>query len=75
MGKEQFNVRTGIKSMWKETRMFGELIGVASRVPRQHRGWRSVRYKRKRYQLFGRPHTEQFICLSIPILKVTHGHP
>jgi len=46
---------------------FNDVIEVVERVPRQHKRWQSVKYKGRRYQLFGGIHTNLFICLNNPI--------
>ena len=37
------------------------------RVPRQHKGWLSVKYKGVRYQLFGGVHVGRRINLKMPL--------
>lgn len=49
--------------------VFNDELDKVIRSPRQHSGWQSVRYGRKRYQLFGGIHTPYFICLNSPIGK------
>ena len=46
---------------------FTDKIKTIWRVPRDHTGWQSIKYKGKRYQLFGGIRTEYFICLNSPI--------
>lgn len=45
----------------------GVNFGFASRVPRQHKGWQSIKYQGKRYQLFGGIREVEFIDLCHPI--------
>lgn len=49
----------------------GEVVDVVERIPRGHKGWDSVRYKGKRYQLFGGPFTyaDYRINLQLPLGK------
>jgi len=42
-------------------------VGVTERAVRRHRGWESVRYRGKRYQLFGGIRTPLFINLRHPL--------
>lgn len=46
---------------------FTDSIERVERVPREHSGWQSVTYKKKRYQLHGGCHVFWFICLTSPI--------
>jgi len=46
---------------------FSDEIDRIDRIPREHAGWKSVRYKKRRYQLFGGIRTAFFICLNSPI--------
>lgn len=46
---------------------FSNTIDRISRCVIQHRDWRSVKYKSKRYQLFGGVHVNHFINLDNPI--------
>lgn len=48
---------------------FTDSVEIAERVVRQHSGWQSVRYKGKRYQLYGGVHVFWFICLNSPIKR------
>lgn len=48
-------------------RDFADEVDRVDRVPREHAGWQSVRYQKKRYQLFGGIRTLFFICLNSPI--------
>ena len=41
--------------------------GVVHLTPRECAGWRAIRHKGKRYQLFGGVHTSYFIDLDAPI--------
>jgi hypothetical protein len=52
-----------------EVRKDHALVEVISRKPRQHAGWKSVKYKGKRYQLLGGIRTQQFITLGCEITK------
>lgn len=64
------NVRTGvgtIASLGLDEREFTDTIETVWRIPRKHTGWESVRYKGKRYQLFGGCYVNWFICLNSPI--------
>ena len=40
---------------------------TATRIPRHHSGWQSVRYKGRRYQLFGGIRGPFYITLDMPI--------
>jgi hypothetical protein len=62
-----FTVRTGLGTVSLHTGEFSDEVEQADRVPRQHAGWQSVRYKGKRYQFFGGIRTSFFIDLSNPI--------
>jgi hypothetical protein len=46
---------------------FTDVIDTIARVPRKHARWESVRYKGKRYQLFGGVRVPWFIDLMNPI--------
>lgn len=59
--------RTGLGTINLHTQIFNDVIEVVDRSHRQHKGWQSVRYKGKRYQLFGGVYTAYFICLNSPI--------
>lgn len=43
------------------------IVGTIERVPVQHKEWRSVRYKGRRYQLFGGIRTLEFIDVEFPL--------
>lgn len=58
---------TGTTSWINPMGQFTDSTCVVRRVPRQHKGWQSVSYKGKRYQLFGGFHVYWFICLNSPI--------
>lgn len=63
-------VRTGlgtVRRMRIAGREFTDTVERVHREPRQHAGWQSVRYKRKRYQLHGGIRTSLFINLNNPI--------
>jgi len=45
----------------------GVQFGLIERIPRQHKGWQSVTYKGKRYQVFGGIRNYEFIDLSNPL--------
>lgn len=53
------------KTLWDGT--FSNIIEVVVRSARQHVGWKSVRYKNKRYQLHGGFRTNSFIDIGFPI--------
>lgn len=61
----QISVRSGHGSV--VGRDFNDVVEVVDRVPRFHSRWQSIRYKCKRYQLFGGVRTPYFICLNNPI--------
>jgi hypothetical protein len=44
-----------------------------SRSPRQHRGWESVTFQGKRYQVFGGIRGPEFIDLANPLRSRTPG--
>ena len=46
---------------------FTDEIEQIDRIPREHSGWKSICYKKRRYQLFGGVRTAYFICLNSPI--------
>lgn len=62
-------VRTGLGNPKGDGTGFTDEIETIARTPRQHKGWESVNYKGKRYQLHGGVHTPWFICLNSPITK------
>lgn len=43
------------------------VIGTIDRKPRDHVGWQSIRYKKKRYQLHGGVRANYFINITNPI--------
>lgn len=49
---------------------FTDEIKQIDRIPREHSGWKSVRYRKQRYQLFGGIRTAFFICLNSPIAPI-----
>lgn len=67
--REQFHVRTGTGYPTGDGKGFTDTVEVVFRVPREHKGWESVRYKGKRYQLHGGIRTPLFITLTNPIRK------
>jgi len=69
MPKVRLAVRSGIGTVLPNGDGFTDVVEWTSRVPRQHLGWSSVRYRGKRYQLHGRIRTPLFICLNTPIEK------
>ncbi len=59
-------VRTGKGTVSGDS--FTDVVKWISRVAVQHaKGWWSVNYERRRYQLFGGIRTCQFICLNNPL--------
>lgn len=46
---------------------FTDEVAQVERIPRDHSGWQSIRYNKRRYQLFGGIRTAFFICLNSPI--------
>lgn len=62
-------VRSGKGTVELHTGQFTDIVEMIDRVPRQHRNWQSIKYRGKRYQLFGGIHTAHFICLDSPIGK------
>jgi hypothetical protein len=60
-------IRTGKGILNPDTGEFTDVINRVSRIPRQHNGWRFVRYMGRRYQLQGGIRTREFICLNHPI--------
>ncbi len=62
----KISVRSGTGSV-NSTGEFTDVIEIVDRSPRRHKGWDSVQYKRKRYQLYGGIRTDYFICLNNPI--------
>ena len=62
-------VRTGFGSLSRGAWIveFTDEREKVSRVPRQHAGWQSIRYKGARYQLHGGIRTSFFINLNNPI--------
>lgn len=54
-------------SYYGEDSDFTDRVEIVDRIPRDHTGWQSIRYKSKRYQLFGGIRTPHFICLNSPI--------
>lgn len=64
-------IRTGVGGCqdpsWKQGVFFSDEVKTVSRVPRFHRGWQSVTYQCRRYQLMGGVRTPYFICLNNPI--------
>lgn len=65
----QIQVRTGLGTVTRDGNWFTDFVKTINRVPRQHKGWQSVTYKGKRYQLYGGVHVLSFICLNNPIGK------
>ena len=65
----QLVVRSGIGRLLYngEDPGFTDRVEIVDRIPRDHTGWQSIRYKSKRYQLFGGIRTPHFICLNSPI--------
>lgn len=47
----------------------GRVIAEVFRHTRQHKGWESVTYKGKRYQVFGGIRNPEFIDISHPIVR------
>lgn len=64
--KEIILVRNGDGSLL-DNDTFTDEVERIERMPIQHKGWQSVRYKGNRYQLFGGIRTERFISLKLPI--------
>ena len=62
-------VRSGFGSLIPTTGLaqFTDEISVIFRRPRKHIGWKSVFYKRDRFQLHGGICTPLFICTNNPI--------
>jgi hypothetical protein len=62
-------VRTGRGSIsYREVGpQFTDVVDEVDRVPRNHSGWQSVKYGRRRFQLFGGIRTPHFICLNSPL--------
>lgn len=63
-----FDVRTGLGTV--DGTGFTDTICEAKRAVRNHGRYYSVRYKGKRYQLFGGIRTNRFICLNNPLKYV-----
>jgi hypothetical protein len=69
----QFVVRTGEGTIQYDmlgTASFSDEVCVVDRVPIDHVGWASVRYKNRWYQLFGGIRTPYFVCLNSPIRQI-----
>lgn len=70
----QIRVRTGLGSIIYADDphcpriSFTDEVELIDRIPREHSGWQSIRYKKQRYQLFGGVRTNFFICLNSPIV-------
>lgn len=61
-------VRTG-KGTVTSNGGFTDVVDTIVRVPRQHSGWKSVRYAGKRYVLHGGIRTDYFISELSPITR------
>ena len=59
--------RLGLNGVGPWPAEFTDEVEQVDRIPREHAGWQSVRYKGRRYQLFGGIRTAFFICLNSPI--------
>lgn len=60
-------VRKGSGTFYLDSIQFSDQVEVIRRIPREHVGWASVRYRNKRYQLFGGVRTPYFICTNNPL--------
>lgn len=65
--EEYFAVRTGKGTINGSS--FTDVVEWVTRSTTQHSGWKSVRYKGKRYQLLGGFRTCYFICLDKPLTR------
>ena len=53
---------------------FPDAVARIVRRPRSHAGWQSVRYRGRRYQLFGGIRNGHWISLELPLGCPPHPH-
>lgn len=61
-------VRSGLGTVTHDGE-FTDVIDTITRVPKQHKGWESVTYEKRRYQVFGGVRTPYFINLQNPLRR------
>jgi len=63
----QAHRRLGLIGYGPRSPEFTDEIERVDRIPRDHSGWKSIRYANQRFQLFGGIRTPFFICVNSPI--------
>jgi hypothetical protein len=64
----EIQVRSGHGTVTRDGE-FTDVVDTISRMPKQHKGWESIAYEKRRYEVFGGIRTPYFINLSNPLKR------